>query len=149
MWLAAHVLGFAWHDGRLPHAAAVLAAGFGSLIALVTVFDYSSAMVGVPGQDFGNTFPPTVALLALGVGHVGIARLFEPAMERWLRRPGPWTFTVAINGSIMSLYIWHLTVMVLVLGTSALFGGLLMHTPATTAAWCGSVRCGLRCSSLS
>ena len=135
VWLAAHILGFAWHDGRLRSPLTLIAAGFGSLLVLTEVFGYSSAMVGVPGQDFGNTFPPTVALLALGVGHVGIARLLEPQLERWLHRPGPWTATVAINGSIMSLYVWHLTVMALLIGASALTGGVGLRTPATTAAW--------------
>lgn len=135
VWLAAHLLGFAWHDGRLPSAGVLISVSFGALVVMTRLLGYSSAMVGVPGQEFGNTFPPTVALLALGVGHVGIARLAEPALERWLRRPGPWTATIAINGSIMSLYIWHLTVMVLVIGASALLGGFAMHTPATTAAW--------------
>lgn len=135
VWLGAHQLGFAWRDGRLRRPALIALAGLLALVGLVGVAGYPISMVGVPGDQFTNTFPPTIALLALGVLHTGLARLAEPALGRWLERRRPWTFTILVNGSIMTLYLWHLTAMTLLIGGSVLLGGFGLHPVPDTAMW--------------
>jgi hypothetical protein len=42
---------------------------------------------------------------------------------------------VAVNGSIMSLYLWHLSVMVVVMGISIQLGGIGLHAVPASAIW--------------
>ena len=46
-----------------------------------------------------------------------------------------WAATILINGRIMSLYLWHLTAMVALIGGSLLLDGWGLRTDADTAAW--------------
>ena len=135
VWLAAHQLGFAWRDDRLTRPGRIALAGAASLALLVGVAGYPFSMVGVPGDNFTNTFPPTIALLALGVLHTGLAKLAEPRLAGWLEESRPWTFTILVNGSIMTLYLWHLTAMALLIGGSVLVGGAGLHLVPDSAAW--------------
>jgi fucose 4-O-acetylase-like acetyltransferase len=135
VWLAAHLLGFAWRDERLPSAPFLVGAGLAALGVMLGSLGYPLSMVGVPGDAVTNTFPPTAALIALGLVHIGLARLVLPRIERWLERPGPWTATVLVNGSIMTVYLWHLTAMVLLAGGAVLLGGVGLHMIPGTALW--------------
>ncbi|WP_017601364.1 acyltransferase family protein, partial [Nocardiopsis lucentensis] len=85
VWLAMHQLGFLWRDRwsrprPLVTAAAALC-GFALLLALTMPGPYPTSMVTVPGQELGNTTPPTFALLVLG--------LTQTAAVLWLPPPPP------------------------------------------------------------
>ncbi len=126
IWLAMHQLGYHWQAGGFATPARSLpwaALGLAVLAALVAVAGYPVSMVGVPGEEVSNSQPPTLALLALGLFHAGLLLGLQGPMRRWLERSGPWTFTVLVNGYIMTLYLWHLTAMVLVIGAANLLGG--------------------------
>lgn len=135
VWVAAHILGFAWKDGRLPHGWVLITSGVGALAIMVAVLGYPMSMVGVPGEAITNTYPPTAALLALGLAHVGLARIAEPGLERILEGRAIWAATIAVNGSIMTLYLWHLTAMVLLTGGAVLLGGIGLHLVPDSAPW--------------
>jgi fucose 4-O-acetylase-like acetyltransferase len=135
VWGAMHQLGFAWRDGRPSssrRAAAMGVAALAALGGLVAAGPYAVAMVGVAGA---NNSPPTIALAALGVAQTGFLLAAERPIARWLRRPRPWAATIAVNGSIMTLYLWHLTAMVVVIGLSLLTGGAGLGIAPSTAAW--------------
>ncbi|WP_440072027.1 acyltransferase family protein [Streptosporangium sp. OZ121] len=127
-WLAVHQLGFAWQDGHLPSRRSVAlpmaAAGFIALVLLTVVGPYPVSMVGFGGEEIRNTSPPTLALLALAVTQTGIALWTRDQGNRWLRRPGPWTVVVAINLVIMTLFLWHMTAVVI--GVLLLYGTAVM-----------------------
>lgn len=139
VWLAVHQLGYLWHGGRLggprwslPYAIAGLVAALVSVLAL----DYPVAMIGVPGAEVSNTAPPTVALLALGIGQVGLLLSLEGPMRRWLAGSRPWTATVLVNGQIMTLFLWHYTVMVVpVVADAAWLDGFGIHSEPATPTW--------------
>ena len=139
VWLAVHQLGYLWRDGRMGGARSSAPYAIGGLtIALIAVLalDYPVAMIGVPGAEVSNTAPPTVALLALGVGQFGILLAAERPMRRWLDRVGPWTATVLVNGMIMTLFIWHYTVMVVpVIANATWFEGFGMRLVPDTGLW--------------
>lgn len=63
---------------------------------------------------------PVLPLLALGMTQIGLALSFQRPARRWLDRPAPWTATVMINGLIMTLFLWHSTAMMLVIGAGFL-----------------------------
>jgi peptidoglycan/LPS O-acetylase OafA/YrhL len=138
VWLAVHQLGFAWRDGRQGSPAVLLAcsaAGFLTLYLLITQGPYPLAMVGSPDEGLSNTLPPKMTLIALGIFQFGLLLAVEGPMRRALDSLRLWTATVLINSMIMTLYLWHITVMVL-LGTVLYFAdGFGLGIEPGTAAW--------------
>ena len=114
VWLVPHQLGFLWRDGRIDRRAAWLLTlgGLVLLLLLTTVGPYPRSMVGVPGEARSNNTPPTVALIVLAVTQLGVVTLLRAGVTRWLQRPRPWTTVVAANGVAMTVFLWHLTAMV-------------------------------------
>ncbi len=139
VWLAIHNLGFAWRDGRLGRPLLQLAcAGLGLLCLWLLVFygPYPLAMVGSPDQNLSNTTPPKVALIALGLFQFGLLRLLEKPARRALAGLRLWTATVLVNSMIMTIYLWHLTVMIVVIGLLYLAGGIgLVFAPGSGGWW--------------
>ena len=138
VWLAVHHLGYLWRDGKIKGPGRALlwaAAGLGLLIFLVAGASYPVSMITVPGEDVSNSRPPTIALLALGVFHLGLVLALEAPFRRWLKRLGPWTATVLVNATIMTIYLWHLTVLVLTIGLAHLFGDVGLDLQPGTWSW--------------
>jgi hypothetical protein len=139
VWPAVHQLGYLWRDGRLGGARSSAPYALGGLtVALMAVLllDYPVAMIGIPGADVSNSAPPTVALLALGIGQFGVLLAAERPMRRWLEKIGPWTATVLVNGMIMTLFVWHYTVMVVpVVANASWFNGFGMRLEPDTGRW--------------
>jgi hypothetical protein len=52
-----------------------------------------------------------------------------------MSRSGPWTFVVAVSAQIMTLYLWHLTAMVIAFGLGLLFGGVGFAIEPLSAVW--------------
>jgi peptidoglycan/LPS O-acetylase OafA/YrhL len=139
VWLAVHHLGFAWRDDRLGRVAKRLlfsATGFAALWLLTTHGPYPLAMVGSPDPELSNTLPPKVTLLALGIFQFGLLLALESPMRRALNGLRLWTVTVLINSMIMTVYLWHITVMVIfsaLLYTAGGFG--LGFEPGSSEWW--------------
>ncbi len=139
VWLAAHHLGFAWRDGRLGSPALLLVISAISLLLLtllITQGPYPIAMAGSPGEAVSNTLPPKITLLALGLFQFGMLLAIEKPMQRWLSRPRVWTGTVLINSMIMTVYLWHMTVLLMVFGLAYFDGGIgFTPVPGSTPWW--------------
>lgn len=135
-WLAIHQLGIAWQQGTLPTrqtvALPMAVGGLTVLVLLTVVGPYPVSMVTVPGEQVQNTAPPTLALLALAVTQTGVALLLRDRANRWLRRPRPWMIVVAVNSVIMTIFLWHMTSVVI--GIAALYPTGLMPQPAPGSA---------------
>ena len=52
----------------------------------------------------------------------GLLLAVQAPMRRWLAGRVAWTATVAMNGSIMTMFIWHLTATTLVVLAAYLAG---------------------------
>ncbi len=137
VWSAIHQLGVAWANGKLTGVYARRLAMIAAVVVvgLVTVGPYPIAMVGVPGAAASNNSPPTIALVAFGAMQIGALLALETRAKRMLARPVAWTATILVNGMIMSLYLWHLTVMVLMIGASLLVGGFGLGIEPATRTW--------------
>ncbi|HZD03264.1 MAG TPA: acyltransferase family protein, partial [Longimicrobiales bacterium] len=138
VWLAIHQLGYAWRDGTLsePGRAIPFAlGGFAALVVLEGMASYPVSMVTVPGEPVSNSNPPTLALLALAVTHAGLVLAVEERARRLLDRAALWTATVFVNGVIMTLYLWHATVMVVLVGFAEWPGGVGLKFVPNTLAW--------------
>lgn len=138
VWIAIHQLGYLWRSHRADDpavAAGWCMGGLAFLAFLVQVADYPVAMLTVPGAEFSNTRPPTVALVALAASQFGVIRLIESPVRKWLERPTPWAATIIVNGSIMTLFLWHSTVQVLMIGLAYALGGLGLGWEPGSSAW--------------
>lgn len=138
VWAAVHQLGVAWHHGRLdgtPRRLVLAALGLAGLSLLVGVLDYPVSMVGVPGEEISNTLPPKTTLLALGMFQTGLILGVERWLQPRLERRRVWTATILVNSRIMTLYLWHLTAMVLAIGVLMLAGGIGLRVPAGSVGW--------------
>lgn len=137
-WAAVYQLGIAWREGALPArprvAVPMAAGGLAALVLLTVAGPYPVSMVADPGDRMQNTSPPTLALLALAVAQTGIALLLHEHGRRLLRRTGPWTAVVAANSVIMTVFLWHMTAVVV--AALALYPtGLMPQPPPGSAAW--------------
>ena len=138
VWLSVHHLGYAWRDGRLGSPARLLAwsaIGFGALWILIFEGPYPFAMVGSPDEGLSNTLPPKITLFALGVFQFGLLLAIEAPMRRVLSSVRLWAATVLINSMIMTLYLWHITVLIVVVVLSYLIGFGLNLEPGTQEWW--------------
>ncbi|HHU09070.1 MAG TPA: acyltransferase [Intrasporangiaceae bacterium] len=137
-WATVHQLGYAWLDGALAsrlRRIGLAAVGFAGLLLAVGVGPYPVSMIGVDGAELNNSYPTRVTMLLLGMLQGGLILLAERPLSQWLQRRRPWLVTVAVNARIMTLYLWHLTVMVLVIGVSLLLGGFGLGIEPLTGAW--------------
>ena len=138
IWLAVHHLGYAWRDGRLGSPTRLMtysALGLLALLLLVFKGPYPLAMVGSPDEDLSNSLPPKITLLALSVLQFGLLLSIEEPMRRLLSGLRVWAATVLINSMIMTVYLWHLTVMVIIVSLAYLAGGLGLGLEPGGADW--------------
>jgi magnesium-transporting ATPase (P-type) len=82
-----------------------------------------------------NTLPPKITLLALGIFQFGLLLALEEPMRRALSGLRLWTATVLINSMIMTVYLWHITVMVIFAALLYLAGGLGLGIEPGTLDW--------------
>ena len=129
--LLPHQLGHFYGDGsmlRWPRRAfwAMVAVGLGGLMILTnpplwTLFGdarlrwfpgigtYPKSLLGTDAEHVSNAYPPTLCFLLGGIWTIGALMLLRPSLTKWLRRSLPWRATIAVNGVIMTLFLWHMT----------------------------------------
>jgi peptidoglycan/LPS O-acetylase OafA/YrhL len=135
VWVTAHQLGYLWRDGtvtgwsRRAQAGLVVAAVAG-LVVLTTAGPYPASMVAMRGGGISNMFPTTAPIAVLAVLQLGLIALVRPAAERWLARRGPWRAVVAVNAVAMTVFAWHMTALVAVIGAAH---GLGLELPSGTS----------------
>lgn len=139
VWLFTHQVGVAWREGSFGpwsrvRTALVAGAGLGIMLALTGAGGYPHSMVGGVGEARSNMFPPSLAIVALAVWQFALVLLVRPAVDRWLDRPRVWGAVVAANGVAMTVFLWHLTALVLV-AAAVLPSGLMPQPPVGSAAW--------------
>lgn len=138
VWLAVHQLGYAWQAGGLGNPRRCLlwaAGGMAALIALVSLGPYPISMVSVRGEGISNSLPPRVTLLALGVFQSGLLLAVEGPARRLLARGVVWTATVLINGMIMTIFLWHVTAMIVITVAARVMEVGLSSLPGTAGWW--------------
>ncbi|NNK79206.1 MAG: acyltransferase [Litoreibacter sp.] len=137
VWLAAHQLGYWWWRGDIGGRgiALLIATGLVWMSILLGPAGYPLSMVSVPGEAFSNTRPPTTAMLALGSIQISLMLLLARPLSVWLQRETPWALVILAGQSIMTLYLWHLTVVIVLVGLSLALGGLGLAIEPGTGAW--------------
>lgn len=136
VWLALQQLGFFLADGSIDALSrrVRIVAGLAAVAALVLTF-----IGGVYSADLvANINPPTAALLLVGVAHTSAFSLFRRELEDFSRRPRPAAFTRFVTRRAMTIYLWHMPVLLAMAGASALFAvttGIALPEPSSVGWW--------------
>ena len=142
VWAFIHQAGYWWCecDGRggAPRWAGwPLAAGALAVLVAVTGGGlYPVAMVSIPGQGVSNMTPPTFAIALLAMVHFGLIVGSQAAVGRLMARRRAWHAVVALAGVSLTVFLWHLTAMMLAVGAGLLaFGGAVFRVEPGSGWW--------------
>lgn len=80
------------------------------------------SFVGMPGDSVSNMAPPTVVLAVHSVNWVLLVALLKKPLTRLLRREKVWRRVTWVNLVAMTLYLWHLPMLVVLVVLSHFFG---------------------------
>ncbi len=124
VWPLVQLLGFWYADGwfarrRTWQLAAIAVAGWAALVPMTLWGSYSDDMLT-------NLNPPTLPLVALGLGQAALLRLLHRPLAALMRTRLAQAIVFAFGTRLMTVYLWHLPVIVAVAG----IGLLLPGTPA-------------------
>lgn len=137
-WLVVHQVGFFWRDGRLPvglrRGLPLLVGCVLALVLLTIVGPYPLTMIDVAGTRIKNSSPPSLALLATAGTQLGVIMVLHDPVQRWLRRRRPWLVVVAANSVLLTIFLWHMTALLVVAGSLS-FAGVLPTPRVDTTAW--------------
>jgi fucose 4-O-acetylase-like acetyltransferase len=133
VWGAIHQWGFAWQDRTLtspwwrPYAMAA-----GGAVLLAGLVMSGSFMVDMVGS--GNTNPPSIALLAFAAAQAGLVLAAESWVSGLLARPRLWQRVSRLNGTAMTVYLWHF-VPAVVIAVAFYPTGVFPQPAVGTAEW--------------
>jgi hypothetical protein len=136
VWLLVQQLGFHLADGAVDASARVTLWGIavGSL-ALLTVL----TVVGpYPVDMLVNLNPPSVCLVVLGIAQLALFQLARPRIRGWARRPVPARVIAAIGERAMTVYLWHMPVLIGLAGLSLIVSlrlGVSLPLPLSSEWW--------------
>jgi peptidoglycan/LPS O-acetylase OafA/YrhL len=134
VWLTLQQLGFFLADGRidaLTRRTRILAAA-GAIAALAVSF-----AGGIHSPDLvANINPPTTALLLVGVAHTALFSLLRGRLGRLAERRPTQRFVDFVTPRAMTVYLWHMPVLLGLAGLSALWALTTgMPLPTVDGAW--------------
>jgi fucose 4-O-acetylase-like acetyltransferase len=155
VWLAVQQLGLAYAAGKLDRvtragAITLGCAGFAGTALLVMFGPYPASMVGLPGQAVSNMSPATLCLLTLGVGQIGVLLALRDRLVALASRPVPAKVLRVVSPRCMTVYLWHMSAMVVVAGVAVLGFGYATPAPDSlawllvTPLWLGTLALVLR-----
>jgi len=138
VWLAVHQLGYVWHDRRMAGVrtgSLLLLLGLPALVVLTHIGPYPLSLVGVPSDEISNTLPPKMPLLVLAAAQIGLVLALEVSVRRWMANRVRWAATILVNGMIMTIFLWHSTVMMLLVGLAFWQTPMVLAQQPDTVAW--------------
>jgi len=136
VWLTLQQLGFFLADGRID----ALSRRMRTLGVLGAVTLLTAGMVsGVYSTDLiVNQTPPTVVLILAGVALTGAFSLLRAPITAFSARGRVARFIAFVTPRAMTIYFWHMPVLLTMAGASALFassGLIALPEPSSTGWW--------------
>ncbi len=124
VWALVHQLGVAYNRGWFrtwarPVLVGALIAGVVAIIALIYVLGYPAAAVAWADIPVANLLPPTLAITVLGFCQTVVMALLDTAGVADNLRPNTARAVTVANAMLLTVYLWHIGVIVLVAATLA------------------------------
>lgn len=136
VWLALQQLGFFLAEGRIDALSRRIRGRAG--LAAVAVLAGSFA-AGIFSPDLlENLNPPTTALLLVGVAQTALLSLARPALDTISTHPWAAAFTSFVTARTMTIYLWHMPVLLAMAGVSAVLAMndvMVLPEPSSAAWW--------------
>lgn len=113
VWLIPAMFGVAYRRALLPRrtALAIAVLMLAIDVALVRYGPYQLSMVGTGDHQLSNTSPPSLLLAGHAIAMSALAICVAPTITRWAQRPRVWWLTAVGNSGAMTLYLWHIPVL--------------------------------------
>ena len=132
VWVLVQQVGFFYADGWFDRRSwwqllLIPAACYGVLALLVAFGPYSLDMLN-------NLNPPTLPLVLLGLAQACILRLLKPVLTTLMKTTGARAVVFLAGTRLMTIYLWHLPIIVIFAGISLLIPGAA-PLPASPAWW--------------
>ncbi|MGO1849831.1 acyltransferase family protein [Microbacterium sp.] len=135
VWLFVQQLGFCDADGLIARVPRRIRMGgafglLGGLVVLVATTPYVANM-------YANQDPPTLVLAVLAVVQVAFFSLARPHLARFAQRQGVARAVAWIGDRAMTIYLWHMTVLIALAGFSVIgaMSGLIVLPDLHSAQW--------------
>lgn len=127
VWTVPAYLGSLWARGTFEKYSrtflfSVLAAGLVVNGTLIRFGPWPISLVGMPGDPVSNMAPPTIVLAIHCVNWVVLVALLKGPLTRLLAREKIWRRVTWVNLVAMTLYLWHLPMLVMLIVISHFFG---------------------------
>lgn len=121
-WVLVHQLGFWYQEGVSRKSAwALVSVGFSTNLVLTQILNwYPTSLVGIANEEFSNMAPPTIVLVMHSLVLFGAFALLADRLRQWVSRKRPARATAIAGMLAMTIYLWHMSVLVLWL--------VLLHT---------------------
>lgn len=85
---------------------------------LINFGPWPLSLVGMPGEKISNMAPPTLPLAIHAITIIFILTLIDKPLARILQNMKIWTFVTGVNLKAMTLYLWHLPILVTLFAAS-------------------------------
>jgi len=132
VWLLLQQLGFAVADGSLDRIRrAPLLAAAGAAVAVAAVLILSGA---APADLITALNPPMAILVVAGVAQTALFLALRPRLRTWAAGPRTAAAVGWINARAMTIYSWHMLVVVALAG-ALLLSPLALPVPLEAAWW--------------
>ena len=125
VWALAAALGLLLDTGALRgwRGLGAAATALTANLLLVGLGPYPLSMVGgSPGERFSNMAPPSLVLALHAIVLAGLVGAARPALAALARRRRVWWGSTAVNLTAMTLYLWHLPVLITLVAVSHVLG---------------------------
>lgn len=132
VWPLVQQMGFWYRDGwfdrrRTMTLLTIAACCYVALWPLTAWGPYSASMLG-------NLNPPTVPLVLLGLAQACLLRVARPVLARLMRVRAVQGFIFLMGTRLMTVYLWHLPVILVISGAALLIPGAA-PVPSSAAWW--------------
>ena len=132
VWLFAQQIGFFLSDGWFAQRTwwqltLMIAGGYGALWGLVSLGGHTQSMLG-------NQWPPTATMAVLAVIQAAALTLLHRPLTLLMRTRAAQGIVFVIGSRLMTIYLWHLPVIMMLIGIELLLP-LPLPAPGSPAWW--------------
>ncbi|MFK4759705.1 acyltransferase [Microbacterium sp. ZW T5_45] len=120
VWLTLQQIGFLLADGRIDRVGVRTRIGIAAACAGLLLVSF---LTGVHSPDLiANLNPPTNALLLVGGIQIMLVSLLRERIAAWSRRPRVRMLSDFVNRRTMTIYLWHMPVLLGMAGLCVVLG---------------------------